>query len=330
MKEFAGYEIEVPFGPAAGVLNGANKEVLQKQIIDVLRSPVGLATFGSLTWEGGIGNEPKHGVVYHHDRATGQTVNSMGLPNIGFTEARKLYPEWQKMADDQGKPLIPSMSPGKGEDPLKVLPRMAEGFAEAGAPAIEINYSCPNKITDEGNREPILAFDLEQMEEIDEEIMHLVGSGVTVVRKLAPYVGDKKHLIPEVGKIFARAHGETWLNLSNTVGGQRILNRHCEPALSIPDNIGGLSGPFTRTMARDQLAHFRGVLPENIGIISCNGVFGGGEVFDRVHNLDADLTEGATVYFENERDGISYGETGQRIAEQYAEDVQNSTEISEA
>ncbi len=246
----------------------------------------------------------------------------MGLPNIGHRVAVAAYPEWQNIADAHGKPLVPSISPGKGEDPLEVLPRMAEGFAQAGAPAIEVNYSCPNKITDAGTREPILAFDLEQMAEVDEEIIQAVGVGVTVVRKLAPYVGIHRELIPRVAQLFTQTGGDVWLNLSNTIGGQRIPNEKGDPALKVPDNLGGMSGSYTRDMALDQLDQFRRLLPQRVGIISCNGVMDGLEVFHRVHERGADLTEAATLYFENERHRISYGETGQRIAEQYAEAIE--------
>jgi dihydroorotate dehydrogenase len=318
MTEFAGYEIDVPFGPAAGVLNGSNEELLVGQIKDCLRSPVGLVTFGSITWEGGPGNEPEYGVVYYHNKHTRQTVNSMGLPNIGFNRARALYPELKRFADEHDKPLVPSVSPGKGEDPLEVLPRMAEGLAEAGAPAIEVNYSCPNKITGVGTREPILAFDLEQMAEIDEAIVYRVGADVTIIRKLAPYLSDRRVMIPKVAALFAEAAGDVWLNLSNTIGGQHVLDEMCEPALMVPDNLGGISGPYTGKMACDQLRRFREVLPRGIGVISCNGVFNGAEVFRRVHDQGADLTGGATVYLEWEKHGVGYGETGQRIAESYA------------
>jgi dihydroorotate dehydrogenase (fumarate) len=318
VKEFAGYEIDVPFGPAAGVLNGSNQELLVEQIRQCLRSPVGLVTFGSITWEGGPGNEPEYGVVYYHNEGTGQTVNSMGLPNIGFHAAQRLYPEMKHFADEAGKPLVPSVSPGKDEDPLEVLPRMVEGFAEAGAPAIEVNYSCPNKITGEGTREPILAFDLEQMQEIDEEVVHRAGTDITIIRKLAPYLSDKRTMIPEVAALFTEASGDVWLNLSNTIGNQHVLDEMCEPGLKVPDNLGGMSGTYTGKMACDQLKRFREVLPREIGIISCNGVINGAEVFRRVHDLGADLTGGATVYLEWEKYGVSYGETGQRIAEAYA------------
>ncbi|HVX48362.1 MAG TPA: hypothetical protein VHA05_03335 [Candidatus Saccharimonadales bacterium] len=319
MRRFADYDIEVPFAPAAGVLNGANEELLEEQIIDVLRSPAAMAIPGSFTWNGGSGNE---GTVYYYNKITGQSVNSVGLPNISGPRAAGLYPKWKEIGDFYGTPVMPSVSPGKGEDPAKVLPDMVELFVEAGAPAVEVNYSCPNKIDEHGGREPVLGHDLEQMEEIDAEIVRRVGDAVVISRKLPPYVGEKKMLIPAVGELFVRAGGRKVLDLSNTLGGQQIITERGDPALTVPGNLGGLSGPATSEIGRDQLKRFKDVLAKGIGTISCLGVDNGAEVFHRVDELEADLTCGATVFVENETRGISYGQTCQRIAEEYAEAVE--------
>jgi dihydroorotate dehydrogenase len=319
MKEFLGYEIEVPFGPAAGVLNGANEEFLNQQIYEVIKSTVGVVIPGSFTWNGGIGNESDYGVVYYHNTITGQTCNSMGLPNISSKRAQALYPEWKKLGDHHGKPVIPSVSPGKGEDPTQVLPDMVEGFAEVGAPAVEVNYSCPNKIIEGGDREPILGYDPEQMEEIDLEIVQRVGDAVTVIRKLPPYVGDKRSLIPEVAEMFSLAEGAVMVDVSNTVGGQQILTERGDPALKVPGNLGGMSGPATRQIGREQLKLFKDLLPRRVGMISCLGVDSGAEVFHRVDELGADIACGVTTYIQNESVGKSYGQTGVAIAEEYAE-----------
>ena len=315
MKRFAGYDVEVPFAPAAGVLNGANEELLEQQISDVIRSPAGVVIPGSFTWLGGLGNE---GTVYYHNKMTGQTANSMGLPNISGPRAAGLYPKWKEIGDFYGTPVMPSVSPGKGEDPTKVLPDMVEMFVEAGAPAVEVNYSCPNKIDEQGGREPILGYDLEQMEEIDQEIVRRVGDAVVIDRKLPPYVGEKRLLIPAAGEIFSHADGRVVLSMSNTLGGQQVLTERGDPA----GNLGGMSGPATREVGRDQLKQFKDILPKDIGTISCLGVDSGKEVFHRVDELEADLACGATVFIENETLGISYGQTCQRIAEEYAEEVE--------
>lgn len=318
---FLGYEVDVPFGPAAGAINGVNEDVLLQKARQVLRSPVGAEWIGSFTWNGGPGNEPEYGVAYYHNKLTGQTVNSMGLPNIGYHRAVELYPELKKEADDYGKPVIPSISPGKGEDPAVVLPDMVAGFVEAGAPIVEVNYSCPNKIDKSGGREPLLGNDPEIMFSIDEEITRRVGDDIWVIRKLPPYLGEKKQLIPTVTDGFNKTKGRVALNISNTVGGQKILTELGEPALNVPDNIGGMSGPATIEIGRDQLRRFRTeLLLSRVVLISSLGVTTGQEVHYRVdEGRGAVFTSGVTLYTENESAGIDYGKTGVKIAEEYAE-----------
>lgn len=324
MTEFAGYKIDMPFGPAAGVLTGVNETVLQAQTIDCIQSPVGFAKWGSFTYEGGLGNEQDYGLTYYHNPLTGQTINSGGLPNIGSKRAVKLYPGLQKIADYYGKPLIPSISPGKGEDPAIVIPEMADMFADAGAPAIELNYSCSNKITASGGREALVADDLEEMRAIDNEVVRRVGHGITVIRKLPPYLNEKKLLIPEVASFFVHQAGRVALGLCNTVGNQSILKEDGDNALTVPGNLGGLSGPATALIGRGQMQRFEFALQEakldhSVDIISGLGVMTGDDVYSRTKFGGALLTEGATIYFENENLSISYGNTGVRIAAQYAE-----------
>lgn len=317
---FKEYNTDFPFGPAAGAINGNNREEVEIKIKDSLRSPAPITPYGSITWYGGVGNAPEYGGVYYHNQATGQTVNSMGLPNIGIKDAEVMHPELQIIADAEGKMLVPSMSPGKGEDPTEVLPDMAYRFVKAGAKIIEINYSCPNKIVEGGGREAVLGNDLETMFEIDDKVIVSVGEDVIVIRKLPPYVGDKKVLIPDVAKGFSKVKGKVVLGLSNTVGGQQILTELGDPALRVPGNLGGLSGPATVEIGRNQLRQFRELLPKRIGIISCLGVTTGYEVHRRVSEMGADLAAGVTVFIENETHrGMTYGQTAQEIAEQYAQ-----------
>jgi len=243
----------------------------------------------------------------------------MGLPNISIVEAEAMHPELQELADAEGKILAPSMSPGKGEDPTEVLPEMAHRFVRAGAKVIKINYSCPNKIVGGGGREAVLGNDLETMFEIDDKIVATVGEDLIIVRKLPPYVSDKKILIPEVAKRFSNVRGKVVLALSNTIGGQYILTELGDPALNVPGNLGGLSGPATIEVGRDQLRRFRELLPHHVGIISCLGVTNGQEVYRRVDEMGADLAEGVTVFIENETHrSMTYGQTAQELAEEYA------------
>jgi hypothetical protein len=108
-----------------------------------------------------------------------------------------------KEAEDREKVLIPGFSAAVGDDPLQVLPEMAERTVFTGAQRIEVNYSCPNKISEGGQREPVLSFDLDTMVEVDQEIIKRVGRDIWIIRKIAPLVGERKKLIPLTAAYFA-------------------------------------------------------------------------------------------------------------------------------
>jgi dihydroorotate dehydrogenase len=297
-------------------------EEIEAKVVDVARSQTNAVTWGSITRNGGPGNAVEYGGnVYYHNSKTGETVNSLGLPNIGFKDALKLLPKLKAHTDEAGKPLITSISPGRGEDPMVVIPEMVYGLADAGAEFIEINYSCPNKVTEGGGRASIIGFDLDTMFEIDGYAAEQVD-GVVILRKLPPYLEDNADLIGGVASGFesiARRNGSVILNLSNTIGGRKIYTETGQPALDVPGHIGGLSGPVTAETGRNQLHQFRSRTWATIGYVSSLGIMDGAEVYHRVHVLGADFTEGVTIFVENERRGISYGGTIDRIARQYVE-----------
>lgn len=311
---FEGYEIEFPFGPAAGAINGNNKEVIIEHLLDVIRSPAGFAKFGSLTWSGGLGNP---GRVYYHDAQRGITGNAMGLPNVGSEEGFEIFHQINPIAEAAGKPLIPSFSPGKGEDPLKVLPTMAGKYAAGGAKIIEVNYSCRNKMTDDGQGyEDIVGFYPELMFEIDEKVIEVAGTEVVITRKLPPYIDEYRKLIPEVVEWLTTIKGKAAMGF-NSIGGQEILDEHRRPVLDTPGSIGSLSGSATAEVGISQQRIFRARLPARIAIFTSLGITTGEQVFQRVDKLGADFAEGVTVFTENEKIGKSYGKTIAEMAYQY-------------
>ena len=295
MAEFLGIEAEIPFAPAAGAINGPNVDSIIEHTRQVLRSPLTFSRWASATYKGGEGNEPKYGRAYYHNPLTEQTVNSLGLPSVSIDTMEQIYPDLEKEAEDRGKVIIPGVSAAAGDDPMHVLPEMAERLVAAGAKRIEVNYSCPNKIVEGGGREPILSHDLETMMEVDEEVIKRVGTDIWVVRKIAPLVGEKRELISLTAQYFAKAAGKIALSF-NTIGGQSILTEYGELALHVPNNLGGLSGPATRLVGRDMLAAFRSLLPESVQIDSALGVYSGKEVFTRVDEMGANISSGVTVF----------------------------------
>jgi dihydroorotate dehydrogenase (fumarate) len=104
------------------------------------------------------------------------SLNSMGLPNLGYKYYCEIIPKLKKK---YRKPVIASISATKDGEILEQYVEMAKAVCKAGADMIEVNTSCPNLSGD-----PI-GMDLELMKTILEEVKKNVNIPVSV--KLMPY-----------------------------------------------------------------------------------------------------------------------------------------------
>lgn len=316
MTRFAGFDVEVPFGPAAGAVNGPNEELLIKQLLQVIHSPAGFALAGSFTTERSEGNA-HYGRTYYHDPLTGRTVNSMGLPNVGSAAAEQIIGNLAPIAADYGKPLGASVSPAKGEDPQKVLPDLVYRMFAAGAHFVEANYSCPNKVTDDGGREPMLGYDPDAVGEVREAILSAIGHQQHFGEKWPPPIAGKLDIARKLAGTLYSHRGVYFISGPNTVKDQKLYDEQGKPALDVPGHVGGMSGPATAPLAREMARQLDQYLPLGVKILSASGVMTGQEVYERTTLGGVSLAAGVTVYFENEARGIDYGKTGVRIAEEY-------------
>jgi dihydroorotate dehydrogenase len=132
-------EIETPLVNAAGSINGTSSELILREVETLADTAIGAITVGSFTVPEQLDNEVKFGSpTYYHDRETGSTYNSMGLPNIGLDAAKRLMPEVISRAWDKGKPVIASVSPTQsspenGGNAFEQVKQLVEGLLETEA-----------------------------------------------------------------------------------------------------------------------------------------------------------------------------------------------------
>jgi len=338
MSEFAGYEIEVPFGPGPGTINGLDEDRILHNLVDVFSSPAGFAYYGSLT---PLRSEGNSGTTYFHDPTTGKTINAMALPNRGVQDSLQTITEAQKIADEYGKPLIISISPGKGDDPSKSMPQAAHDVLQAGAKVIEINYSCPNKLSADGEgRDPILSYDPDMVVATREKILDTIGYDQIMIEKLAPFLAFAPRnrrgieMLAIIDSLNRNPRGVAGLALSNTIMGHDLILEDGSHGLDIVgkrldeqgkeeithSHVGGLSGRFVAPMMREELRQIHGKLEHGFELVSAGGIDSGREVAERIR-LGASIACGVTVFWEGEKAGRSYGATARNIAQEYAEVV---------
>ena len=300
----AGVEMDSPLLNAAGSINGSNAESLQREVDLLASTGIGAITVGSFTIPRQEGNEAKFGSpTYHYDAVERKTYNSMGLPNIGLEAAVALAPDLISRSHDKGKPVIysgsPTMSPESG-DSIKQARRLVYEFLQTGVDLVELNVSCPNLVTDGGGRKPIMGYDSESMAELIDVLASEVGQGQRVGVKLPPYVSDdEKLLIPVIAKILRAKNVFSFLVTANTIPNQVARNQDGTPILTVPNGAGGMSGPATRGVGREQLHLWAEQMGGSIDIVSALGVDSGNEVQVR-RSLGAVAAEGVTFLWESD------------------------------
>lgn len=331
IAEANGGELALPAGAAAGSLNERDPHAIAALLRDVLHSPAVLATPGSICTTGNDGNAVKFkdsntGKLardYYFDQESGETGNSIGLKQPGIDEMVPVLREARKIADDNNKLLIASISSIGDEDPSIVIPELAERVMEAGAHGYEANLGCPNKVELSGQRHAITGLDAEATEAVVAATRNRLGTGIIDGYKLSWY--ELQALegggvdCPQLRPILAimMKYGVDYVSLCNTEPDQVMTFSDGEYVFSeLPGHKVGGSGPARAPRAFDQLLVARRVLPESIDIISTNGVFDGREVRRR-ELAGALLSTMVTRLWHEGEQGNTYGEVFKKVYGEY-------------
>jgi len=285
-NKLLGHELETPLINAAGLVNGSEVGGVLRDIETLASTSIGAITVGSFTVEPRMGNAHEYGhPVEDFNRDTGAMVNALGLPNIGIDEAARLVTDIRDAAGD--KQVIFSVSPVNSDEnigsPVEQSVHMVERLIYSGAALVELNVSCPNIVTESGDRKSIMGHDVETMDELVEalydrpnhrDFVNILGI------KLPPYLSVEELRAQQKVEFILSDAPIGFLTTSNTIPGEKPVNEHGEPVLSVPKGVGGKSGPATMMEGRLQLALWNKSAPD-LPIISTLGVYDGEEVAAR-------------------------------------------------
>jgi dihydroorotate dehydrogenase len=329
--QFGGADIDSPLVNAAGSINGTSIENILHEVDELAATGIGAITVGSFTVPRQEGNVITYGEpVYYHDTEKGLTYNSMGLPNIGLDEAILMAHEIARRGDAGGKPVIFSVSPTL---PSEEIGRPSEQaalltyrfFDEAVVEFVELNVSCPNVVAEDGSRKPMLGYDLEGMAELIDAIREQVGrpSGGLGI-KLPPYLTDEqKALMPEVATAIMDSKLFSFITTANTIPNQVPKDAAGEDILSVPGGAGGMSGPGTNEIGREQLKLWKNLVGDRLEIISTLGVDTGRELAVR-KLMGAVAAGGVTFLWQNQ----NWKEAVTRVLSDYAEAMEQEEVLS--
>jgi dihydroorotate dehydrogenase (fumarate) len=249
----AGIKFPTCFMNASGALC-----VTRDELLALGRSNAGAIVTKSMTVESRQGNPAPRYYGF-----PGGSINSMGLPNLGYKAYAEMIPELKKL----GKPVIASVA-GLCEDDF---PTIAQVINEAQPDLIEVNLSCPNI-----PGKPQIGYDAEASERLMKRVRKVITVPMGV--KLPPYFDPAHHKL--MGDVIGRC-GVDFLNLINSVGNGLVVDPVTETVVIKPKGgFGGLGGTIIKPVAlanvRAFWKHFKGRMP----IIGTGGVMNGVDAFE--------------------------------------------------
>jgi dihydroorotate dehydrogenase (fumarate) len=234
--------------------------VTREELTALGRSRAGAIVTKSMTVEAREGNPSPRYFGF-----PGGSINSMGLPNLGYRAYAELIPELKRF----GKPVIASVA-GLCEDDFPMIARVIN---EAAPDLIEINLSCPNI-----PGKPQIGYDADASERLIKRVRPLITVPMGV--KLPPYFDPAHHQL--MGNVIGRC-GVDYLNLINSVGNALVVNPDDGAVVIKPKGgFGGLGGAIIKPVAlanvRAFYKHFEGAMP----IIGTGGVLNGVDAFEHL------------------------------------------------
>lgn len=232
--------------------------VTREELMALGRSRAGAIVTKSMTVESRSGNpEPRY---YGF---AGGSINSMGLPNLGYQVYAELIPELKSF----GKPLIASVA-GLCEDDF---PTIATTINAAGPDLIEVNLSCPNI-----PGKPQIGYDPEASERLLKRVRKVITVPMGV--KLPPYFDPAHH--EAMAKVIGRC-GVDFINMINSVGNGLVVDSEREAVVIKPKGgFGGLGGPLIKPVALANVRAFYKIFQGRIPIIGTGGIVHGTDAFE--------------------------------------------------
>lgn len=212
------------------------------------------------------------------------SIQSMGLPNLGYQE----YVKFSSQLKKYNKPIIASVA-GLSVDDYE---KMVSAFQDSNVDLIEVNLSCPNL---EGK--PQVAYDFEQTEKVLRRISNLGKKPIGL--KLPPYYDFIHH--KQIADLIEK-YKIDFITCTNSIGNTLIIDPETEtPVIKPKKGFGGLSGNYIKPIALANVRAFYELLGNKISIFGVGGIKTGADAFEFLL-AGADAVQVATTF---EKEGPS-------------------------
>ncbi|MGB0910538.1 MAG: dihydroorotate oxidase [Nitrospirales bacterium] len=195
----------------------------------------------------------------------GGSINSMGLPNLGYPAYATLIPNLR----DYKKPIVASIA---GLQPADFLDAV-KAINEAKPDLLEVNLSCPNI-----PGKPQIGYDFQASEELLLKVRDIAAVPFGV--KLPPYFDPVHH--EAMADVLARV-GVSFITVINSVGNGLVVNAETETVVIKPKGgFGGIGGRMIKPVALANVRAFWKLLGDTVQIIGTGGVESGQDVFEHL------------------------------------------------
>ncbi|EGP4918990.1 TPA: dihydroorotate oxidase [Enterococcus faecium] len=198
------------------------------------------------------------------------SINSMGLPNLGFSYYLEYALAYEKVQENQNQPLFFSIAGMSVQENLEML----EKIEKSGYNGItELNLSCPNV-----PGKPQLAYDFEATYETLKEVFSIFSKPLGI--KLPPYF-DFAHF-DQMADILNQ-FPLTYVNAINSVGNGLYIDTEQEAVVIKPkEGFGGIGGEYIKPTALANVRAFYTRLKPEIQIIGTGGIRTGQDAFEHL------------------------------------------------
>lgn len=241
------------------------------------RSKSSAITMKSCTLEPRIGNpEPRYANLPNKS-----SINSMGLPNLGYKEYVKFVPILKKQFK---KPVVASISGMTLEDNVV----MFKAFNETDVDLIEFNPGSPNTIG-----KPIVGYDVKEMDRLLSAVTKVCKKSWGV--KLPPYF-DFVHF-EQITKVLKK-YPVKFITCINSIGNGLVIDPKKEQAVIKPKGgFGGIGGRVIKYTTLANVRKFYELLGDNMQIIAVGGISSGIDAFEAIL-AGASAVQVGTIYMQ--------------------------------
>lgn len=193
------------------------------------------------------------------------SINSMGLPNLGYPAYAKLIPELRRFK----KPIVASVAGLNPQDFIEA----AKAIELAKPDLVEVNLSCPNI-----PGKPQIGYDIEASKQLLLELQECLTIPMGV--KLPPYFDPVHH--GAMAKMLEQVN-VSFLSLINSVGNGLVVDPETETVVIKPKGgFGGIGGTIIKPVALANVRAFWKLFQGRMPIIGVGGVVTGTDVFEHL------------------------------------------------